>query len=193
LPKVIAKFKCKECQDIFEATSDNFSKCKCGKCSVKPWEYGTSYHRDNNSGKYFEELEKKTYRYQEEYHILEQDFMDIWNHIKEIKEERGYLSHCSVYIYEGYDRSDDGNKFLARLTAEVSDVKYGESTTLAFNAHLDYKHDNEELLDRLQRFYDLFIKIINKDVDINDRTKMKDLSSEWDRTQCELYDYTFYA
>lgn len=194
LPKVIAKFKCKECQDVFEATSDEFSKCKCGKCNVKPSDYITSYKNDGDSrGCYFEQIETKVYRFKEEYHELNQDFMDIWNKIKAIKEERKYAPP-SIYIHEMMDKSDDGNRFLRNVSTELYDVnKYGEYTKLRFDVNLKCKHDDAALLERIEKFYDLFMKIINKEVDINNREEMKSLSSNWNKEQCEMYDYTFYT
>ncbi|MFL1672600.1 hypothetical protein [Paenibacillus dendritiformis] len=193
MPKVIATFRCKECQDVFEASSDDFTKCNCGKCSVKPSEYSTAYETKNGKGRFFERVSDQIYRYKDEYTELSEEFYELWNKLKQIKEERKY-QFPSLCIYEGRDRSADGNVFMSSLSAEVFDVnKYQEATYLKFKVNLKEKFEPNDALVRLQKFFDIFNHIVLTEIDLNDREKLKEIVDDWYKEQCDLYDYIFYV
>lgn len=193
MPKVIATFRCKECQDVFEANSDGFTECKCGRCSVKPREYTTTYENKNGKGCFFERISDQIYRYKDEYTELSEEFYELWNKLKQIKEERKYPP-LALYIYEGQDRSADGNVFTSSLSAEVFDVNnHSEFTQLKFKIDLRQKTCPNSILIRLQKFFDIFNRIVSKEIDLNDREKLKEIADDWNKQQCDLYDYTFYV
>jgi len=193
LPRIVSSFKCKECDDIFEATSDDFSKCKCGKCCVKPSMYSTTYKNDNGKGCNFERLHDKIYRFKEEYTELSPEFYELWDKIKEVKENREFQSP-TMFIYDRQDKSEDGDVFTSSLTAEIYTTnRYHESTSLKFSVDLTQKHDSNEVFERLKKFYGILQNIINNELELNDRVAMKEVVDDWHKRQIEAYDYDFYV
>ncbi|MEC0209682.1 hypothetical protein P4H70_12145 [Paenibacillus ehimensis] len=193
MSKVVAAFRCKECQDIFEANSEGFTECKCGKCCVKPNEYSTTYETINGKGNYFVRISDQIYRFKEEYTELSEEFYELWNKLKQIKEEREY-QFPRLYIYERQDRSADGNVFMRSLSAEIFDANnYHELTYLKFKLDLRQKFEPNSALIRLQKFYSIFNKVNSKEIDLNNRGKLKEIADDWYREQCDLYNYTFYV
>jgi hypothetical protein len=187
--KEVAKFKCKECGDVFEATSEEYVSCKCGKCCVKPSTYSTSYMSNEGRGLYFERLESKTYYDEKDYLNLTRKTQLMWNVIKKLK-----FNDCYLHFYEGIDHSVDGNKYLRELELRVNKYLSNnvETNTLKLRIDLRRNYTNDQVFDRLKSFYEILKQVNKKEFDLSDVDLLKAKSQDWERTQCDYYDHTFY-
>jgi hypothetical protein len=124
MSKTIAKFECRECGDIFVATSENFTSCKCGKCCVQPSELSTSYKNDEGRGNYFKRLPNErakniindiTYYYENDFYIMTGEVLNLFNEVKALCEELDF------HIYESFEKDEEGNEFLNYISYTKSE------------------------------------------------------------------------
>lgn len=195
MPKVVASFECILCGDIFEATSDGHAECKCGKNSVRPSEYSTAYWSNNGRGKNFKRIKSETFYFPEEYLILDETCMKLWEKIKNFK-----FNNCShsFWANEYKDKSADGNEYIATLRSDVSKFnKYDEQDELKLKIGLrreKYSRSPEVSIikEKLKRYYKTLIKLKYSKLDLNNRDFMMDYSSSFYRNQQDKYDYEFW-
>lgn len=201
MSKTIAKYKCKECDDIFTATSEEYISCKCGKCCVKPTEISTSYKDDNGRGHNFTRLSNEwnkhiindiTYFYADDFYIMIGDILNLFNEIKSLCKDLDFD------IYESFEKDEEGNEFLSYIsyTRGESISRYSnESNEVEFTITFKGKDcDEEKFKTRLLKFKDFLHNIKDGKVTVSNRKQMtsNELNLEWERTQLKEYDYTFY-
>jgi hypothetical protein len=201
MPKTIAKFRCKECGDIFTATSDEYTFCKCGKCGVKPDHYSTQYKNDNNSGYYFERLDNDyenkiindvTYYFESDFYIMKGEILDLYNEVKILAKE------LKFFVYESFREDDKENQYLEHISFSKREYinQYYEQNEIDFSIYFDKNNFPDrfetEYKERLTNFRDFLIKLKNKEINLSDRNTLKaDENISWSREQLELYDYSF--
>ena len=199
MPKVIGKYKCSNCQDEFIATSEeDYTYCKCGTCGVKP----TNYHSTNyKKGSYFKTLEFQIFYSSEDFIILNNEILELWNQIKELGSQLKYP--LCFYKHEWYKENPNSEeKFIYDIEAEVYSYEHQEKNKLEIKIKLEkeytrYKHcqTTEEVLfdikKRMELFYKLLLKIKSGKLNIDNSKLLKRISPDWREKQQEIYDCMF--
>lgn len=211
MPKTIAKFKCKLCDDIFTATSNEYVSCKCGKCCVQPTDFSTSYKSDNGRGLNFIRLENEwvknelgkyvrseindiTYYYENDFYIMTGDILNIFNEVKLLCEELDFS------IYESFKEDEIGNKYLAYISytnsEDINEYSH-ERNIIEFTKRFEKQYtdvNEEKFKNRLLEFKNFLINVKNNNINITDRKQMisDELNLDYDVKQLKEYDYTFY-
>lgn len=201
MPKTITKFECIKCGDIFTATSEEYTSCKCGKCCVQPSEISTSYQNDNDRGHYFKRLSNEwdkniindiTYYYESDFYIMKGDVLDLFNEVKSLCKELDF------HIYESFKKDEEGNEYLDYISYTKSEdiSKYSNAcNAVEFTKRFEKGYNDEEKFkNRLLKFKEILIGMKNNNIDLSNRKQMlsEELDLNWERKQLEEYDYTFY-
>lgn len=193
MPITEGKYQCKLCDDIFEARSGEFTKCKCGESEIKPKQFSYTYKNGNT----VKEIEHKSYYLEEEFVKLPKDIQDIYDEIKQIKEANGH----KYYLYEMTEKGKFGERFLYQINlsynefiSQYSSEKNEVSLTISLEK-TEYKGD-ERVKERLQRFLNLMKGIESGEINVGKRTEMIKLA---DTENLDYYEeptgetnYTFY-
>lgn len=175
MPVTEGKYQCRICDDIFEAKSGKFTKCKCGQSEIEPSNFGYSYRNGNRVN----EIEQNTYYLEDEFVKLPEDILAIYNEIKQIKEDTGY----KYSLMEMTDKGKNGEKYLSNIIISYDDRVHSYSSelnTIKFSMSLkknEYKGD-ENTRNRLQRLLEMMKKIESNELDISQRSKMIELAEE---------------
>ena len=194
--------ECADCGDRFKITYDSRKekqdkyKCKCGKLVCHPDYFGSFSYDRNGSYKEvaYEEQERKFEYYEEDYIRLNEEEQKILNEIDSIAPE------ISEKYYSPYSNNSDENYIRLEL---YGCSKSNEGLTISLEIRLqswgngwsdgEIKEKHARILEGLNRFKDVILKVKNKEIDLdNPRKAWKDNSLEWHngtRTQQELYDY----
>jgi hypothetical protein len=194
--------ECADCSDRFKITYDSKKekqdeyKCKCGKLICYPDYFGSfSYDR---GGRYnnisYEEQECKSEYYKEDYISLTDEEQILLTEIDVIGIDcnKGYS-----YPYSNRSDKDDirlelfgcskSNEGL-NITLEVRLKSFGNGWS---EREIIAKH--ERLLDGLNRFKDVIIKVKNNEINLDNPRKIWDDNSlEWhsgNKEQQKIYDY----
>lgn len=196
--------ECADCGDRFKITYDSRKerqdeyKCNCGKLVCHPDYFGGFSYNRNGSYKDipYNEQESKYKYYEEDYIKLNDEEQKILKEIDSVALEEFGDKYSSPYSnrtnydyirleLEGCSRSNEG----LRISLEVRLQSWGNGWN---DREVKEKHDR--ILDGLNRFKDVLLKVKNKEIDLDAPRKIwKDDSLEWydgTRTQQELYDYT---
>lgn len=181
MPITTSKFKCLECEDVFDVTSENFSKCKCGKTEVQAGRFSYSY----KNGTRAELIESETYHFENEFYKLSEKAIAILEEIDKIKKETDY----KYYIYKYYETGKNGEKFLESLNFEYSasdgDFYVGEHNAIKLSVKLkkdDYfsDSDQEEVEKKLGRFLNIMRESEAGTFNISDRSFLYDMAEKED-------------
>jgi hypothetical protein len=198
MPKTTANFKCNKCGDVFTATSENCTSCKCGLCEVQPSMCMTSYSSRDGKGAFFERLSDghdNTYYSQDEFYIMKENILDLFEEVVSLSKEVGF------YQYYNHEIDEEGNELLKSIHFSKSDFvdkHYTEQNEINFSIHFDkenFKRDDHEikLISRLTNFKTFLISLRNEEIKLSDRKFLKDYENlDWERTQVDAYDYNFY-
>ena len=191
MPVTEAKFKCKVCNDIFDATSNEYASCKCGESVVLPSQYSTSYKGSAN----FERLEANTYYFEEDFFILKGNLKDKYNRIVELSKSLNF--HC----WESTDKGKNGETYLSTISINRSESvsRYSSESnevTLYFRLNKEYSNPSEKELNmRFDKFIEFLHMVKNGEIELKDRSKLLNVAEEkdvyWSREQIEEYDYSF--
>lgn len=186
--KTLANFRCKLCNDIFSATSDDFTTCKCGETRVRPERYSTSY-----SGKMeFERLkdgQDLTYYSEDDFYIIS---TELYDEVKYLAKELDF------HIYESIEKSADGKEFLNSVNISnmvITDSKRFNS--LEFNEQFEkspyWSRWGGSPEERMKAFKEILIKIKNNEISLKNTDVLKSIDTlAWDAKQVKEYDYEFY-
>lgn len=174
MPVIEGKYQCKLCDDIFEAKSDGFYKCNCGKSEVEPSLFGYSYKNGNRVNT----IDQNSYYLKEEFVKFPDDVQKIYEEIKQIKEVNGYKYH----LFEMTDTGKDGEKFLSNISFSYSEFANfsSEKNEISFGLSLrkeDYIGDERAKL-RLQRLLDIIKQIEAEELNISKRSEMVKMADE---------------
>lgn len=193
MPITIAKYKCNECDDIFEATSEGWSLCKCKKSEVKPSYFSTSYKREK--GNCFTSLESKTYYFEDDFLILNDELKHLY------LEARALAESLDFRVWERHDKAQDGSEFLNSISflKGESNGEYGvEWNNIEMNIGLSKKYDRpnqDEIKNRLELFIEFLNDMKDDKIKIKSRKVLLEYSDKndvhWHREQLKEYDYTF--
>lgn len=175
MPITEGKYQCKICEDIFEAKSGSFTKCKCGQSEIEPRYFGYSYKNGNEVIR----IEEKSYHIEEEFVKLPEDIQKIYNEIKQIKDANGF----KYFLHEMTDTGKDGERYLSKIHI-THDEWIGnhshERNSIELNVNLtkkDYQGD-EKTRSRLQRFLNFMKAIESGELDLSKRKKMVELAED---------------
>ena len=193
---------CLDCGDRFKIIYDSKKEqqdkytCKCSKFVCYPDSYGSfNYDRKGNPEKIpYEEQEQINKDYDEDYIKLTEDEQLLLNEIDEIGKSLKNDKWYSIYS----NTSDD-----SYITLELGGCsKSNEGLSISFNVKLqsndgwrDYEivKVHNRLIEGLNRFKDIIIKVKNNEIDLDNPRKIWDDNSlEWDdalKTQHQTYDY----
>ncbi|EXG87751.1 hypothetical protein K413DRAFT_4650 [Clostridium sp. ASBs410] len=193
---------CRDCKDKFKIIYDSRKKyqdrytCKCGKLVCYPdsfggfsYDKGGSYeeipHEERESQfKYYDE---DFIRLTEEENILLRKIDSIGNELKE--SHYGAYTNLSdedrIYLHlDGCSKSNEG----LTISLEIRLKSYGSGWY-----EVEVKNKHERIFEGLNRFFDIIIKVKNKEIDLDNPRKIwNDDSLEWNdgtRTQQKIYDY----
>jgi hypothetical protein len=175
MPVVEGRYQCRLCEDVFEAVSGSFSKCKCGESEIEPSSFGYSYRNGNS----VDTVERIKYYLKEEFVTFPEDIQTIYNEIKGIVETNGY----KYYLHEMKDSGKNGEEFLSQIILTYGEFvrEYSsEQNEIRLSVSLskeDYKGD-EITKKRLSRFLNLMRSIEAGEFDVAKRTKMYDLAEQ---------------
>lgn len=193
MPITIAKIKCNECEDIIEATSESWSMCKCEKTEVLPKKWFTSYR--HNKKNCFTLLESKTYYYEDDFLIFDNEMQILYDEIKSVAKTLDFRE------YSYFEKGKDGKEFLESTKFEKGEMngRYAvTSNTVQLNINLSKEYgrpNREEIISRMKSFKTYLSKMENGDIDMKNRKSLLDYSDEedvyWSREQLNEYDYTF--
>lgn len=177
MPVIEGKFQCRICEDIFEAKSGTFTKCKCGESEIEPCSFGYSYRKNNEVNS----LERNEYYLEDEFVKLPEDINAIYNEIKKIKEDNGY----KYYLHEYTRKGKNGEKFLDQISityGEFVSTYSNERNEVSFNLRLskDKYQGDEVTKKRMNKFLNFMKSIENKDVDLTKRSKLYELAEKED-------------
>lgn len=196
MPKTVANFKCNKCGDVFTATSEEYTSCKCGLCRVQPTYYRTNYSNTDGKGIYFERLcdgHDHTYYNQDEFYVMKGDILELF------KEVECLCKELEFYLYYDYERDENNNEILGYIEfskMDSIDEYYIEHNEIHFEKRFknEYFSDEKEAeyKDRLIDFKRLLIKLKNKEIKFSDRNAISEEAKEWGREQITKYDYDFY-
>lgn len=191
MPITEAKFKCNICEDIFDATSDEYVSCKCGESTVKPSQYSTDYKGKIN----FERLDCNTYYFVDDFLILKDGLKEKYSIIKDMSSKLGF------FVHEITEIGKSGEKFLSVISISKTESasKYSsEYNEVSFYYRLNKEYSNPSEINLNERF-NIFIEFLymveNGEILLKDRKRLLDYSDEkdiyWSREQVKEYDYNF--
>lgn len=175
MPVTEGKYQCKICDDIFEAKSGSYSKCKCGESEVEPTYWGYSYKNQ----KQVNVIEQNSYHLEDEYVKLPEDIQEIYDEIKKIKDANGY----KYFLYERTDDGKNGEKYLSNINIsyDQSVSTYSSernSISLSLSLRKDRYKSDEITKERLQQFLKLMKEIESEKIDLSNRVKLYELAEE---------------
>lgn len=177
MPVTEGKYQCKLCDDVFEAKSDGFTKCKCEKSEIKPGQFSYTYKNGNKVNI----IEQHTYYLENEFVKLPDDIQEILDEIKKIKTATGY----KYYLHEMTDKGKNGERYLSQINLSysepVSDYS-SEKNEIELTLYLDKKgyRGDENARFRLQRFLNMMKKIESGELQISNRSEMVEIADKED-------------
>jgi hypothetical protein len=191
MPKTIAKFKCKICNDIFTAQSDKYYTCKCGMSEVRPEEISTYYQKDK--GIQFERLigEDKTYYNEDDVYIMSGEILNLFNEMESLCQELDF------HIYKSFEEDENDKKYLYYISYTKSDYLNSNSDEVnefEFTQRFTKYTNEKEFKIRLIKFINFLKQIKNGDIDICNRKLLisDSLELDYNSKQLKKYDYIFY-
>jgi len=189
----VGKYKCMQCEDIFEATSGKYTKCKCGKSEIDPHSFGYSYKQENK----VEVIEQHSYYLESEFVKLPEDINKTYEEIKAIIEANGY----KYFHHEYHKKGKNGEKYLSNFNITYSECVRSYSSerneiSLYVNLEKDRYEGDDTVRLRLNKFLDLMKKIESGDIKISKRSEMIKMADDEDIDYREEptgdTNYTFY-
>lgn len=193
MPITIAKFKCNECEDVFEATSEEWFMCKCEKSEVKPSKFSTSYKREK--GMCFTNIETNTYYFEEDFLIFDEKLERLYEDVKVLAESLGFKE----WTY--HEKGQDNTKFLSALSLSKGEriMDYSsEYNNIEIHIGMSRKYDRpsyEDIASRLKQFKAYLHEMKAGKIELKDRRALLKYSDDndvyWSREQLEEYDYKF--
>ncbi|MDX5884954.1 hypothetical protein [Bacillus cereus group sp. BfR-BA-00999] len=193
MPVHEGKYQCLKCEDVFEAKSGSYTKCKCKESEIEPNYFGYSYRNGNR----VETIEHKTYYLEDEFAKLPDDAQEIYQEIKDIKEQTGY----QYYLFEMHETGKEGERYLSQINLEHNvpvSLYTSERNTISLTIQLrkrDYRGD-EITKARLEKFLNYMKLIESNELDASNRRKLFDIAKKDDLEYREEptgdVNYTFY-
>lgn len=159
-------YKCLKCEDVFEAKSGSYTKCKCGESEIEPNYFGYRYRNHNQ----VEVINSRTYHLEEEFLKLSDEAQAIYEEIKQIKKDTGY----KYYLFEMHETGENGEQYLYNINIEynASVSRYtSEMNSLKLTINLkkrDYFNDGD-IESRLKRFLGYMKAIESEELDFSKR------------------------
>lgn len=193
MPVTEGKYQCRLCDDIFEAKSDDFYKCKCGKSEIKPSEYSYTYKNGNR----INEIKSITYYLEEEFIKLPDDIQRIYDEIKSIKQATGY----KYYLYEMTRNGKNKEKYIMQISIshKVGINRWNSEQneiSLTLNLRKGEYQGDEITRNRLKRFLDMMKKIESGEFDISKRSELIEMAENegiyYSKESTDEYNYTFH-
>ncbi|UUV46543.1 hypothetical protein [Bacillus phage vB_BanS-Thrax3] len=169
-------YKCLQCEDIFEAVNDGYTKCKCGESEIEPNSFGYSYRNGNK----VEVIDSETYYLEDDFIKLSDEAKAIYEEIKKIKKETGY----KYYVFEMHEKGKDGEQYLYYISLEynASVSRYtSETNSLKLTINLkkrDYFGEGDNIESRLKRFLGYMKAIESEELDFSKRADVFELAEK---------------
>ena len=189
MPRTIAQIKCRECDDVFTATTEEYTSCKCGKnkVKVKVDQFSTQYKNTDGMGMYFDRLSSNTYYLESDFYIMQDDVLDLFNEVKVLCEE------LEFDIRDYYEYGENKEKYLRTI-----EFIYGQlikSSSMEYNYirfNVNYRNiDEDTLIERLIEFKQVLILLKNKEIDLSNREKMMEDYDDYDEVDLGYSDCKF--
>lgn len=193
MPKIICNFKCKLCGDIFTATSENFSHCKCGMSEVKPSRCSTTYNPKKGwNCEVIIDENYLQYYFKSDFYIMTGEILDLFNQMKNLCKE------LEFNLYENFQYSENDEEFLEYISFTLDeDYNYYENNRMKFEVwfskEMNYNFNEVDFKNRLLTFIDVLNKLKTKEIKLSDRKKLLEIDELcWHRERLKKYDYEFY-
>lgn len=178
MPVCEGVYKCNYCEDEFRVNDKQITKCKCGKTEIQISRYGYSYAKRSS----VTEIEHNFYYIKDDFTKFTEDEQGIYNKIKEIKEKNGY----KYFLYEGFERGKNNEKYLSDVVFDRSDYN-GNNDTEANKIEMrlslrknDYKYNKNRILEKLTKLLEV-VELIENDKDfLKTRKRLLEFQAEND-------------
>lgn len=203
--KTIGKITCNHCNNKYDVNSWEFTKCPCGKTSVKVSEYSTTYKDGSDYTREYKDL--TTYYEEDDLIKLDnrtQKYLDKMIELTQKKEKMYDFTTRKYWCFRYHPWKENVKLNNGEIEKRILryDIKYETSDSfnqnLTVNLRIDLKNQelsNEEIYNRLKIFRKKIITpfVLGEKFGISN---LKELSVKdgfgWDREQKDLYDYNFY-
>ncbi|MCY8934402.1 hypothetical protein MOE21_17615 [Bacillus atrophaeus] len=175
MPVTEGMYQCKLCEDVFEAKSGEFSKCKCGESEIEPSYFGYTYRNGNK----VKTIETKRYYLEDEFVTFPEDIQEIYDEIKRIKNVNGY----KYFLFELNEKGQHGEKFISKinLSYEQSVSNYTSEFNrieLSLSLHKNEYRGDQNARKRLQRFLNMMKAIDSNELDVSKRDKLLEVAEK---------------
>jgi len=171
-------YKCNYCEDEFIVSDQRYTKCGCSKSEIQISRFGYSYI----SGSSVTKIEQKFYYTEDDFIKFTDAEQEIYNKIKEIKENNGY----KYFLYEMFDVGKNNEKYLSNIIFDRSDYNVNndaESNKIEMRLSLkkdDYKYSENRILEKLTKLLEV-VELIEYDKDfLKTRKRLLEFQAEND-------------